>query len=273
VTRPALQIDLVEGDVMAVNSYLVHGPTGVVVVDGQLTVSDAAKVCAAVDAAGAPLVGVLVTHAHPDHYAGIAHLLGGADVPIVATARVTEAIRRDDEVKNSIVGPMMGAEWPEHRVFPNRLPDADSAIELGGVEFRVLELGPGESPADTIWFVDERTVFAGDVAYHGAHSYLADGYAAEWLANISRLEAELAPEATLYVGHGEPAGKDLLAAQRAYIEAFITAVEEHLDDDDHTRQTAVAAEMVRHLPTDRLRFLMELSVSPFAAATRSRPRR
>jgi glyoxylase-like metal-dependent hydrolase (beta-lactamase superfamily II) len=266
VTRTNLQIDRIEGDVMSVNSYLVRGPTGVVVVDGQLTISDADKVRAAVDATGAPLVGVLVTHAHPDHYAGIARLLRGADVPIVATEHVTAAIRRDDEVKNGIVGPMMGAEWPTQRIFPNCTPDADSTIELGGVEFRVIELGPGESPADTIWLVDDTTVFAGDVAYHDAHSYLADGHADEWLANLSRLEAELAPDATLYVGHGEPAGKQLLASQRAYVEAFIAAIDEYADVDDDTRQAGVVARMVQQLPSDRLRFLMELSVAPFAAS-------
>jgi glyoxylase-like metal-dependent hydrolase (beta-lactamase superfamily II) len=266
VTRPAVHIDRVEGDVMAVNSYVVHGPTGVVVVDGQLTVSDADKVRAAVDAAGLPLAGVVVTHAHPDHYAGIARLLRGADVPIVATDRVAEIIRRDDAIKDGIVGPMMGAEWPAQRVFPNRTPDPDSTIELGGVEFRVVDLGPGESPADSLWLVDERTVFVGDVAYHGAHSYLADGYAEEWLATISRLESELDADALLYVGHGEPAGRELLGAQRAYIETFVAAVHDHLDEDDDARRDAVVARMRQQLPTDRLQFLMELSVTPFAAA-------
>jgi glyoxylase-like metal-dependent hydrolase (beta-lactamase superfamily II) len=161
---------------------------------------------------------------------------------------------------------MMGAQWPTQRVFPNRTPNPDSTIELGGVEFRVVDLGPGESPADSLWLVDERTVFVGDVAYHGAHSYLADGYAEEWLATISRLESELHPDAVLYVGHGEPAGHELLGAQRAYIETFVAAVHDHLDDDEETRRAAVATRMRQQLPTDRLQFLMELSVSPFAAA-------
>src|SRR5579859_4909488 len=104
------QIDRVEGDVMLVNSYVVSGPTGVVVVDGMLTVSDARKVRDVVEAAARPLAGVVITHAHPDHYAGLVHLLGGADVPVIATEAVDAVIRRDDAVKDQIVGPMMGAE-------------------------------------------------------------------------------------------------------------------------------------------------------------------
>jgi hypothetical protein len=35
------RIDRIEGRVMPVNSYLIHGPEGLVLVDGMLTVSDA----------------------------------------------------------------------------------------------------------------------------------------------------------------------------------------------------------------------------------------
>ena len=37
-------IERVEGTVMAVNSYPIHGPDGLVVVDGQLTIGDAVAV-------------------------------------------------------------------------------------------------------------------------------------------------------------------------------------------------------------------------------------
>lgn len=264
MSRTAPQITRVEGDVMAVNSYLVHGPGGVVVVDGQLTISDARKVRAAVAAAG-PLRAVLVTHAHPDHYAGIGELLDGADVPIVSTHAVAAVITRDDAVKNDIVGPMMGAEWPARRVFPNHLLDSGNSIELAGLTFAVTDVGPGESPADSIWALDEHTVFVGDLASHGAHSYLADGYADEWLGTLTRLEKELAPDATLYVGHGAPAGLELVEGQRRYIEAFIAAVEDNLGVGEEARIAAVAARMHEVLPAETLAFLMQLSVNPYAA--------
>ena len=48
------RIQRIEGTVMAVNSYVVHGPDGLVVVDGQLTLADAAEVRAVIDARLAP---------------------------------------------------------------------------------------------------------------------------------------------------------------------------------------------------------------------------
>lgn len=137
-------------------------------VDGQLTVSDAAKVRAAVAASGRTLAGVLITHPHPDHYAGAALIAG--DAPILATPQVGSVIRRDDDEKAAIVGAMMGEEWPTERRFPDRLIEAGDTVELAGLRFRVSETGPGESHVDTIWCLDERTVFAGDIAYNQMHA-------------------------------------------------------------------------------------------------------
>lgn len=214
---------------MKVNAFVLEGPRGTVVIDGMLTVTDARKVRHALDVADRPLAGVVITHPHPDHYAGVAHIVGADEVPIVATADVDAVIRRDDATKNEIVGPMMGDEWPAVRVFPNQLASDGDAVSLGGITFRVQSLGTGESFADTAWELDDATVFAGDVAYNGMHAYLADAQWESWLAVIERLERELPDDVTLHVGHGPPGGKELLAAQRRYIETFVSAVRRHAE--------------------------------------------
>jgi glyoxylase-like metal-dependent hydrolase (beta-lactamase superfamily II) len=256
-----LRIERIEGDVMPVNSYLVHGPAGIVVVDGQLTIPDADKVRAAIDAASAPVAAVVVTHPHPDHYAGADRLLDGQDAPIVATAAVDAVIRRDDAEKNAVVGPMMGDAWPSRRRFPDRTAESGTSIELGGLTFTVRDVGPAESHADSLWTLGS-LVFAGDVAYHAMHAYLADGRAAEWLAVLDRLAGELPSDTVLYVGHGAPAGVELLNAQRAYVEAFLAAVGAAADLDPVARRDAVVARMSELVADDRLQFLMELSIEP-----------
>ncbi len=134
-----------------------------------------------------------------------------------------------------------------------------SLIEAGDVVLRVTDLGPGESPHDSIWQLaaDPRVVFSADVAYDRHHCYLADGFHAQWLDNISRVRADLPPGATLHPGHGEPCGLEVLDWQQGYIEAFLDAVAT-LD------RTKVAARMREYLPTEALAFLMELSIDPLA---------
>jgi glyoxylase-like metal-dependent hydrolase (beta-lactamase superfamily II) len=263
------RVDRIEGRVMAVNSFVIHAPDGLVVVDGMLTLSDARLVREAIDAAGRPLAGIVITHPHPDHYAGLAHITNGLDVPIVATRTVDEVIRRDDEVKNGIVGPMMGDEWPTTRIFPNQLVEDGDSVRLGGLTLDVEELGPGESPFDCLWRLDPTMVFAGDVTYNRMHAFLADGHWQQWLETLDRLDTSLPADATLHVGHGPPGGKALLAAQRRYIESFIASVAEHADAIAGGDHTAVVADMKTVLPNDDLLFLMDLSIEPVLAARRT----
>jgi glyoxylase-like metal-dependent hydrolase (beta-lactamase superfamily II) len=271
MNNPATRIQRIEGRVMPVNSYVVEGAEGMVVVDGMLTISDARAVRKYLDERGKPLLGAIVTHAHPDHYAGLAEMLRGLQVPIASTASVRRMIERDDSVKDQIVGPMMGEEWPAARVFPTHDVAPDTAIQLGDIAVAVRDLGPAESPADSLWTLDERTVFVGDLVYGGMHAYLADGYLTEWLACLDRLDRELDRDAILYVGHGAPAGKTLLEEQRRYVKAFAESVDRHLRREPTERRAAVVADMRRVLPTEALLFLMELSVDPVAAKLGASP--
>jgi len=262
-------IERVEGRVMPVNSFVIHVPQGLVVVDGMLTISDAALVRQRMTDTGRPLAGVVITHPHPDHYAGVSHLTDGRDVPIVATRAVDEVIRRDDHTKNGIVGPMMGDEWPTMRVFPNQIVEDGDVVRLGGATLEVEELGPGESPVDSIWRLDPTTLFPGDLAYNRMHAYLADGHWQQWLDTLDRLDAVLPADARLFVGHGPPGGKGLLDAQRRYIETFVASVVRYADAVAAGDHGPVVDAMMALLPTEDLLFLMELSIEPTLAACRA----
>lgn len=250
-----------------VNAYLVETSEGIVAFDGTLTVSDGRALRAQLESFGKPLLAVLVTHAHPDHYGGIVELVGGDDVPVVATVGVDAVIRRDDALKEEILRPMFGEEWPRERTFPNRTVSDGERVDLGGVSFTVLDLGPGESPHDSIWFLgdERRTVFLGDQVYDRKHAYLADGFLDEWLGHLERLRQELPADATLHVGHGGPVTPAHFESQREYIETFADAVRTADWSQPDAARAAVVERMTRLLPTDELQFLMELSIDPVAA--------
>ena len=57
-----------------VNAYLVEVPSGVIAVDSTLTVSDSRALRRRVDETGKPLLAVLLTQSHPDHYGGLREL-------------------------------------------------------------------------------------------------------------------------------------------------------------------------------------------------------
>jgi hypothetical protein len=115
-------------------------------------------------------------------------LVRDLDVPVFATTGVTDVIRRDDPVKEQILRSMFGDEWAHDRVFPNQKVDDGELVSLDGIALRVTDLGPSESPHDSIWTLEGtgQQVFSADLIYDRHHSYLADGFHQQWLANIAR---------------------------------------------------------------------------------------
>ena len=73
-----------------VNSYLLETATGVVVVDTNLLVSDSDALRARLDALHKPLLGIFLTHAHPDHFNGTLALVRDREVPVYATGAVAK---------------------------------------------------------------------------------------------------------------------------------------------------------------------------------------
>ena len=186
-----------------VNSYLVEGADGVVAIDAPLLLSDGRAFRARLEALKKPLLGVLVTHPHPDHYNTITELLAGEEVPVIAHRDVDREIRAKDDAKRAQWRPMFGDEWPASATFPNRTVADEESVEFGDLRFTAWDFGPCESESETVWLLDGGdTAFVGDLAFNGTHAYLADGHTDAWLAAIDRAEEALAGVRTLYVGHG-----------------------------------------------------------------------
>jgi glyoxylase-like metal-dependent hydrolase (beta-lactamase superfamily II) len=250
-----------------VNAYAVETESGIVAIDGLLTLSDSSAMREALERTGKPLRAVLVTHSHPDHYAGLTQVVANDDVPIIAPQGAIDTIVRDDEAKAAIVGPMFGDEWPATRIFPNTPIEDGESVTFDGISFTVIDLGPSESPHDSPWVLgeDAKTIFLGDQIYDHKHCYLADGFHAEWLSNIVKLRDRFPADAVFYIGHGGPVGPEMWDWQRGYIETFVDAVGAAGWSEPERAKAAVVARMKEYEPSDELQFLMELSIEPVAA--------
>jgi glyoxylase-like metal-dependent hydrolase (beta-lactamase superfamily II) len=249
-----------------VNAYAVETDSGIVAVDGLLTVSESRAMRDWIEQTGKLLQAVLLTHSHPDHYAGLKQLVADDDVPIIAPQGVIDTIVRDDATKDTIIGPMFGDEWPAERIFPNTAVDDGESVTFDGITFTVIDLGPSESPHDSPWILgdDVKTVFLGDQIYDHKHCFLGDGYHEQWLANIATLRERFPRDAVFYIGHGGPVGADMWDWQRGYIETFVDAVREVDWSEPTNAKAAVVARMKAYEPSDELQILMELSIEPVA---------
>jgi len=250
---------------LLVNSYLIEAAEGVVLVDANLLQSDARALAARITALRKPLLGVFVTHAHPDHFNGLP-IVAGDDIPVYAAADVADTIARIADAKREQWQPVYGDEWPDRHRVPDRRLDAGSVVELAGLRFTLHALGAAESHADSYLMLDD-LAFIGDLAFHGTHPYLADGHTARWLAALDKLTGAL-DGATLYPGHGTPGDVGMLADQRRYLMMYretvrrLAAGAPSLTDPQREELTAV---MTRFLPDAPLTWMIGLGADPVAA--------
>jgi glyoxylase-like metal-dependent hydrolase (beta-lactamase superfamily II) len=256
---------------LLVNAYLVETERGVVAVDAMLLRGDARDLRAKVAALGKPLLAVLLTHAHPDHVAGLTELVGDADIPTLALPSVVDLMRATEAAKHAQWSALFGEEWIPAWTYPNRLVADGEAVTFDGLTFRVHDMGPGgDCDANAVWVMEDapRVAFVGDLVFNDTHVYTADNHLLSWLANIERGRSLLADVVTLYAGHGRPGTLDLLDEQRAYLLAYITAVKELAAGDsslsDEAKEQLVARmESVR--PGAALGFMIALGADAVAA--------
>ncbi len=267
----------VAGDAgLFVNAYAVETVEGIVVIDTSLLVDDTAELVARVEALGKPVAAVVLTHAHPDHFNGTIQFAGADDVPVLATAAVDRTIRLIADAKRAQWSPIYGDQWPTTTHYPNTvLPDGET-VRIGGLAVVAYDLGPGESHADSVLLVrpaDEPgtapVAFIGDIAFHGTHSYTADGHTTRWLSTLDKLTTTLADASLLYPGHGVPGTLGLLEEQRDYLLAYRAAVAELVAGASSAVDDAVTAElvarMIRHAPGAPLDWLIALGADAVAA--------
>ena len=247
-----------------VNSYLIETAEGVVLVDANLLLSDIRALAARIAALRKPLLGVFVTHAHPDHFNGLP-MLAGDEVPVYAAADVADTIARIAAEKRAQWQPVYGDEWPDRHRVPDRRLSAGDVVELGTLRFTMHTVGAAESHADSYVTLDDRA-FIGDLAFNGTHSYTADGHGGRWLAALDTLTGAL-DGATLYPGHGAPGGVGMLADQRRYVMMYRETVGRlaggapSLTDAQRDELTAV---MSRFLPGAPLTWMIGLGADAVA---------
>jgi glyoxylase-like metal-dependent hydrolase (beta-lactamase superfamily II) len=259
-----------ENDVLA-NAYLIETKKGVVAVDATMTVAESARLRADLLALHKPLLAVLLTHGHPDHYGGVTGLVAKDKVPVIATRTVDEVIRRDDQAKGQALK-RAGIVWADVRTFPTQTIENGESVSFDGIQFTAYDAGPGESDADSYWIMESspRVAFMGDIVVNHVHCFLSDGHSGLWLKKLDPLKSKLQTLGitTVYPGHGEPGGLDLIDWTRSYLATFRNAVS-HLAAGHESLTPEQKAELSRQmslfLPENRDPQFVTRSADPVAA--------
>jgi glyoxylase-like metal-dependent hydrolase (beta-lactamase superfamily II) len=211
------------------NSVIVEGVHEVMLVDAQLTKTNAEKVLQQIRETKKPLSIIYITHEHADHFLGL-EVFNEAypRVSIIANSAVVDRINKVYQEKLDKWKQLLGEAATSHIVAIEKF-DGDF-IKFESSKIEVLKNIQGDTDQNTmLWIPEQRILIAGDVVFNNMHVYTAETNTdarGKWLDSLNKIR-ELKP-AIVIPGHSK-VGAPLDASTAVdFTENYLLAFDEEL---------------------------------------------
>jgi glyoxylase-like metal-dependent hydrolase (beta-lactamase superfamily II) len=203
----ALEVETLTVGPVAENCFLLRreGSDRVLVVDPG---EEEERIVAAIEATGAEVEAILITHCHFDHIGAVTPVAAATGAPVYCPA-----------IETPILSDIMAfVPWEGFGPFESYEADetveGGETLELAGLEIDVI-FTPGHSPGHVTYSVrGEDAIFSGDVLFQGSVGRvdLPGGDGPTLIMSIRKLLDSHPDETTVYPGH---MGTTTLGAERA----------------------------------------------------------
>ncbi len=211
------------------NSVIIEGEHEVMLVDAQLTKTNAERVLQEIKETKKPLSIIYITHEHADHFLGLEVFKQAYPrVRIIANSAVVDRINKVYQEKIDKWQKILGSGATSHVVAIEKFDGNFIKFESSKIE--VLKNIQGDTDENTmLWIPGQRTLIAGDVVVNNMHVYTADTDSkarGKWLNSLNKIR-ELKPSVVI-PGHSK-VGAPLDANTAVdFTENYLLAFEEEL---------------------------------------------
>jgi len=211
------------------NSVIFEGTHEVMLVDAQLTKTNAERVLQEIEETKKPLSIIYITHEHADHFLGLEVFKEAYPrVRIIANSAVVDRINKVYQDKIDKWQKILGSGATSHVVAIEKLDD--SFIKFENSKIEVLKNIQGDTGENTmLWIPGQRILIAGDVVFNNMHVYTAETDTkarGKWLNSLQKIR-ELRPSVVV-PGHSK-VGAPLDASTAVdFTENYLLVFEEEL---------------------------------------------
>jgi glyoxylase-like metal-dependent hydrolase (beta-lactamase superfamily II) len=186
------------------NSVIIEGEHEVMLVDAQLTKTNAERVLEGIKETKKPLSIIYITHAHADHFLGLEVFKEAyPGVRIIATSTVVDRINMVYQEKIDKWKKILGSGATSHVVAIEKFDG--NFINFESSEMEVLKNIQGDTDENTmLWIPGQRILIAGDVLFNNMHVYTAETDSkarGKWLNSLQEIR-ELKPSVVI-PGHSK----------------------------------------------------------------------
>jgi glyoxylase-like metal-dependent hydrolase (beta-lactamase superfamily II) len=211
------------------NSVIVEGVREVMLIDAQLTKTDAERVLEAIKETKKPLSLIYITHEHADHFLGLEVFREAfPSARIIATSEVVAGIQKVYQEKLDKWKQLLGPGATTH-VVPIE-PFDGNTISFESSHIEVLKHIQGDTAESTmLWIPGQNILVAGDVVFNNMHVYTpeTDSQARrKWLDSLNTIRA-LKPSVVI-PGHSKVGAPLDASAAVDFTQTYLLAFEEEL---------------------------------------------
>jgi glyoxylase-like metal-dependent hydrolase (beta-lactamase superfamily II) len=187
-----------------VNSVIIEGTHEVMLVDAQLTKTNAERVLQEIKETKKPPSIIYITHEHADHFLGLEVFREAyPGVRIIANSAVTDRINKVYQEKLDKWQKTLGSAATSRAVAIEKFDG--NFIEFENSKIEVLKHVRGDTDENTmLWIPGQRILIAGDVLFNDMHVYTAETdlkARGKWLNSLNKIR-ELKPS-TVIPGHSK----------------------------------------------------------------------
>src|ERR1700726_1112615 len=211
------------------NSVIIEGAHEVMLVDAQLTKTNAERVLQVIKETKKPLSIFYIAHEHADHFLGLEVFKEAYPrVRIIANSAVVDRINKVYQEKIDKWKAILGSGATSHVVAIDKF-DGD-VINFESSRMEIVKNVQGDTDENTmLWIPGQRILIAGDVLFNDMHVYTAETDSkarGKWLNSLQKIR-ELKPSVVI-PGHSK-VGAPLDASTAAdFTENYLLAFEEEL---------------------------------------------
>jgi glyoxylase-like metal-dependent hydrolase (beta-lactamase superfamily II) len=197
-----------------VTSHIIETPNSLVIIDAQLLQTAASEVLAYAQSLGKPIDRLILSHEHPDHWAG-ANIFEG--IPFVSTA--TTAANVQANIDGGGVAQLAGIIGENEVPATPRAPEGSleaGTLTIDGVSMEIEVYDSAEAPQQiTIRLPDQGVVVLQDLLFTNAH-FFPGVDRVNWISILRSIQADGEFD-TLLSGHGLPTSAGELAQAIRYL--------------------------------------------------------
>jgi len=203
-------------------THIIESINTLTVIDAQYIVPYSKEVIEYTKKLNKPIVGIIISHAHPDHYFGLTEFV--TEFPSLksfALPEVIDEIKKDGLIMLTEIKKTLGGLVPDKITIPTNpiLLGVDQYTDnIDGVIYNFERYTKAESKEQLIIsFPQLKSIIVQDLVYNGYHPWL-DKYIPGWIETLTLLQHKYKEYPYVYVGHGSPSLYGSYDQMKIYLE-------------------------------------------------------